>query len=149
VFETIGQAKVSGSAVEARELGYLAESDRIVLGRDRLIAEAKRMALDLAEAGYRPPTRTRNCYAAGQSALATLVVGIHQFKVGGYISEYDATIGRTLAHVLCGGELSAPQWVDEEYLLGLERDAFMQLLGNPKTLERITHMLQTGKPLRN
>lgn len=149
VFETVGQAKVSASAVEAREFGYLADTDRIVLGRDRQIAAAKRMALDLAEAGYRPPVPGKHCYAAGQSAYATLLVGIHQFLAGGYISEYDAEIGRTLARVLASGELSAPQWVDEEYVLRLEREAFLKLLRNPKTMERIGYMLQTGKPLRN
>ncbi len=149
VFETIGQAKVSTSAVEARELGFLASGDRIVLGRDRLIAEAKRMALDLANAGYHPPARGQNCYAAGLPALATLQIGIHQFKVGGYISDYDAEIATVLARVLCGGELSAPQWVDEDYLLGLEREAFLRLLQNQQTQARIGHMLQTGKPLRN
>ncbi|CAA9575950.1 MAG: 3-hydroxyacyl-CoA dehydrogenase [fadN-fadA-fadE operon] / Enoyl-CoA hydratase [fadN-fadA-fadE operon] [uncultured Thermomicrobiales bacterium] len=149
VFETIGQAKVSTSAIEARDLGFLDEGDRIVLGRDRLIAEAKRMALDLAEAGYRPPVPGRNCYAAAEGALGTLTVGIHQFKVGGYISDYDAEIARALARILCGGDLSAPQWVDEEYLLSLERETFLKLLANPKTQERIGHMLQTGKPLRN
>jgi 3-hydroxyacyl-CoA dehydrogenase len=149
VFETIGQAKVSTSAAEARDLGFLAPSDRIVFGRDRLIAEAKRFALDLADAGYHPPTRGANCYALGIGGKATIMLGLHQFKVGGFISDYDAQIGGMLAHVLCGGDLSQPQWVDEEYLLGLERETFMRLLANEKTQERIGHMLQTGKPLRN
>ncbi len=149
VFETIGQAKVSASAVEARELGFLDEGDRIILGRDRLIAEAKRMALDLADAGYRPPVPGKHCYATGLTGLATLQIGIHQFKVGGYISEYDAQIATTLARVLAGGDLSAPQWVDEEYMLRLEREGFLHLLQQPKTQERIAYMLQTSKPLRN
>ena len=149
VFETIGQAKVSTSAVEARDLGFLGPNDRIVLGRDRLIAAAKRMALGLAEGGYRPPVPGKSCYAAGRPALANLLVGIHQLKVGGFISEYDAEIGARLARVLCGGDLSAPQWVSEEYFLALEREAFFWLLQQPKTQERILHLLQTGKPLRN
>ena len=149
IFETIGQAKVSTSAAEARDLGFLAPSDRIVFGRDRLIAEAKRFAIDLAESGYRPPAREPNCYATGAGGKATLRLGVHQFKVGGYISDYDAEIAGILATVLCGGDLSQPQWVDEEYLLGLERQAFGRLLANGKTQERIGHMLQTGKPLRN
>ncbi|HEY8597865.1 MAG TPA: 3-hydroxyacyl-CoA dehydrogenase/enoyl-CoA hydratase family protein [Thermomicrobiales bacterium] len=149
VFETIGQAKVSTSAAEARDLGFLAPSDRVVFGRDRLIAEAKRFALDLADAGYHPPAREPNCYATGAGGKATILLGVRQFKVGGYISEYDAEIAGYLATVLCGGDLSQPQWVDEEYLLGLERQAFMRLLANSKTQERIGHMLQTGKPLRN
>lgn len=149
VLETIGQAKVSTSAIEARELGYLGERDRIVLGRERLIAEAKRMALDLADAGYQPPIRGKSCYAAGQGTLASLIIGVHQFHVGGFLSNHDATLFKELAGVLCGGNLSAPQWVDEEHLLRLERESFLRLLQNPKTQERIAHMLQTGKPLRN
>ena len=149
VFETIGQAKVSTSAAEARDLGFLAASDRIVFGRDRLIAEAKRFALDLADAGYHPPAREPNCYATGAGGKATILLGVRQFKLGGYISEYDAEIAGYLATVLCGGDLSQPQWVDEEYLLSLERQAFMRLLANGKTQERIGHMLKTGKPLRN
>jgi len=149
VFEVISQAKVSASAAEARDFGYLGDHDRIVFGRDRQIAEAKRFALDLADAGYHPPTRGANCYVTGLPGKATIMAGIHQFKVGGYISDYDAQLAGVLAHVICAGDLSAPQWVEEEYLLGLERDAFMRLLANPKTQERIGHMLQTGKPLRN
>ncbi|HET8629628.1 MAG TPA: 3-hydroxyacyl-CoA dehydrogenase/enoyl-CoA hydratase family protein [Thermomicrobiales bacterium] len=149
VFETLGQAKVSGSAAEARDLGYLAAGDRVVLGRDRLLAAAKRMALDLAEAGYRPPAPGPHCYAAGRGAYATLAVGIHQYLAGRFISAYDAEVGRALARVLCGGDLTAPQWVDEDYFLSLERETFMRLLANPKTQERITTMLRTGRPARN
>lgn len=149
VFETIGQAKVSTSAAEARDLGFLAPSDRIVFGKDRLIAEAKRFALDLADAGYRPPAREQSCYATGIGGKATLMLGVYQFKVGGYISDYDAEIAGMLATVLCGGDLSQPQWVSEEYMLDLERQGFMRLLGNEKTQARMMHMLQTGKPLRN
>jgi 3-hydroxyacyl-CoA dehydrogenase len=149
VFDVIGQAKVSASAAEARDFGFLAESDRIVFGKDRQIAEAKRFALDLADAGYHPPTRGANCYATGRPGKATILAGVHQFKVGGFISDYDAQLAGVLAHVICAGDLSAPQWVDEEYMLGLEREAFMKLLAQPKSQERMMHMLQTGKPLRN
>lgn len=149
VFETIGQAKVSTSAAEARDLGFLAPSDRIVFGKDRLIAEARRFALDLADAGYHPPAHEQSCYATGIGGKATLMLGVHQFKVGGYISAYDAEIAGLLATVLCGGELSQPQWVAEEYILALERQTFMRLLGNEQTQARMMHMLQTGKPLRN
>ena len=149
VFETIGQAKVSTSAAEARDLGFLAPGDRIVFGKERLIAEAKRFALDLADAGYHPPAREQSCYAAGIGGKATLLLGVRQFKVGGYISDYDAEIAAMLAAVLCGGDLSQPQWVGEEYILELERQTFMRLLGNEKTQARMMHMLQTGKPLRN
>ncbi len=149
VLQTIGQAKVSTSAVEARELGYLDETVRIILGADRLLAEAKRMALELADAGYTPPLPGATCYAAGRDALANLKIGVHQYRVGRFISEYDAELLNTLAFILCGGDLSAPQWVDEEYFLRLEREAFLRLLGNAKTQARITHMLQTGTPLRN
>lgn len=149
VLQTIGQAKVSTSAVEARELGYLDETARIVMGRDRLLAEAKRVALAMAEAGYTPPVPGKHCYAAGRDALANLRIGIHQYRAGRFISAYDAELLNTLAFVICGGELSAPQWVDEEYLLRLEREAFLRLLGNAKTQARIAHMLATGTPLRN
>ena len=149
ILETLGQAKVSTSATEARELGYLREPDRIVLGRDRLIAEAKRMALGLANAGYQPPLPGKDCYAAGQGALASLLVGIHQYRAGGFISVHDASVLREIATVICGGNLSAPQWVNEDYFLRLEREAFLRLLANHKTQERIKHFLATGKPLRN
>ncbi|MCA1666284.1 MAG: 3-hydroxyacyl-CoA dehydrogenase/enoyl-CoA hydratase family protein [Thermomicrobia bacterium] len=148
IVETIGQAKVSTSAIEARELGYLSDTDRIILGRDRLLMEAKRMALDLA-VDYQPPLPAKNCYAAGQGALAALLVGVHQYRAGGFLSVHDATILREIATVVCGGNLSAPQWVDEAYFLRLEREAFLRLLANHKTQARITHFLETGKPLRN
>ena len=149
ILESIGQAKVSTSAIGARELGYLSDTDRVVLGRDRLLAEAKRMALDLADAGYQPPLPGKHYYAAGQGALAALLVGIHQYRAGGFISVHDATVLREVATVICGGNLSSPQWVAEEYFLRLEREAFLRLLKNHKTQERVMHFLETGKPLRN
>jgi len=99
--------------------------------------------------GYTPPVRDRNCYAAGRDARAALRAAIYNLQQGGYASEYDAYISGQLAHILCGGALSSGQWVDEQYLLDLEREVFVELLAQPKTLERIQHMLSTGKPLRN
>ncbi len=148
VFETIGQAKVGTSAEESRALGFLADCDRVVMNRDHVIAEAKREVLAMAAAGYRPPAPAQ-LYAAGRDVLAALKVGVFMFQTGAYISEYDALIGRKLAHVLCGGEISQPAWVDEQVFLDLEREALLSLCGEPKTIERMWHMLQMGKPLRN
>jgi len=147
-FETIGLAKVATSALEARELGFLTEQDRVVLHPDRLLAAAKREVLELAD-GYRPPAREASVYAAGRPVLAALEIGVQTLVWAGQASEHDALIGRKLARVLCGGELSAPQWVAEDHILALEREAFLELLREPKTMERIQAMLTTGKPLRN
>ncbi|HEX8137057.1 MAG TPA: 3-hydroxyacyl-CoA dehydrogenase NAD-binding domain-containing protein [Pyrinomonadaceae bacterium] len=147
--QTIATAKVSTSATEARALGYLSEADIIIMNRDQQIAEAKRLVLELDEAGYAAPARTRSCYAAGRDAFAALRAGLYIMQQGGYMSEYDLHVSLKVAHVLTGGGLSAGQWVDEQYFLDLEREAFLSLCGEPKTIERITHMLTTGKPLRN
>ncbi|HEX8494963.1 MAG TPA: 3-hydroxyacyl-CoA dehydrogenase/enoyl-CoA hydratase family protein [Pyrinomonadaceae bacterium] len=147
--QTIATAKVSTSAAEARTLGYLSEADIIVMNRDQQIAEAKRLVLELDEAGYVPPARSKTVYAAGRDAFAALRAGLYIMQQGGYMSEYDLHVSLKVAHVLTGGQLSAGQWVDEQYFLDLEREAFVSLCGEPKTRERITHMLTTGKPLRN
>ncbi|MET0624787.1 MAG: 3-hydroxyacyl-CoA dehydrogenase/enoyl-CoA hydratase family protein [Pyrinomonadaceae bacterium] len=148
--QTIAMAKVSTSAAEARTLGYLGEGDLIVMNRDHQLAEAKRLVLELAGAGYAPPARgAKSCYAAGRDALAALRAGLYIMQQGGYMSEYDLHVSRKVAWVLCGGGISSAQWVDEQYFLDLEREAFLSLCVEPKTLERITHMLSTGKPLRN
>lgn len=147
-FEQIGLAKVSTSAEEAREMGFLTECDRVIANPDHVLAEAKRLVLQLVADGYRPPVRAK-LYAAGRDALAALNLAIYSMQQGGYASEHDAKIGRKLAHILCGGDLSSPQWVDEQYFLDLEREAFLSLAGEPKTQERLWHMLQQGKPLRN
>jgi 3-hydroxyacyl-CoA dehydrogenase len=147
VFETIGTAKVSTSAIEARELGFFDEDDRVVMHPDHLLAAAKREALALAE-GYEPPARAK-LYAAGATALAALELGVQTMRWGGYASEHDAVIGKALARVLTGGELSSPQWLDEQHFLDLEREAFVALAVTPKSLERIQAMLMTRKPLRN
>jgi 3-hydroxyacyl-CoA dehydrogenase len=149
VLQTIGMAKVSTSAEEARALGFLSSADRVVMNRDHLLYEAKREALELAENGYAAPAREANCYAGGRDVRAGLRAGIHQLQQGGYASEYDAFITNRLAHVLSGGDLTSAQWVDEQYLLDCERAVFVELLQQPKTHERIEHMLKTGKPLRN
>ncbi|NOX63756.1 MAG: 3-hydroxyacyl-CoA dehydrogenase/enoyl-CoA hydratase family protein [Chloroflexi bacterium] len=146
---TIATAKIATSAAEARDLGFLAACDRIVMNRDHLIAEAKAEVLAMAATGYRPQFTAKNCYAAGRDALATLRVYIYLQKEAGYISEHDAKVAEKVAYVVCGGELSRPQWVDEDYFLDLEREALLSLAGEPLTQARLWHMLQTGKPLRN
>jgi 3-hydroxyacyl-CoA dehydrogenase len=148
VFEQIGLAKFSTSAAEAREMGFLAPCDRIIANRDHLIAEAKREALHMVASGYRP-LMPEKIYAAGRDLLAALRAQIFMLRDGGYASEYDAYIANKLGYILCGGDLSEPTWVDEQYILDLERAAALELIQNPKTIERIFHMLSTGKPLRN
>jgi 3-hydroxyacyl-CoA dehydrogenase len=148
--QTIATAKVSTSAAEARTFGYLADADLIVMNRDHQLAEAKRLVLELSDAGYAPPVRgAKNCYAAGRDALAALRAGLYIMQQGDYMSEYDLHVSQKVAWVLCGGSVSSAQWVDEQYFLDLEREAFVSLCGEPKTIERIAHMLSTGKPLRN
>ncbi len=150
VFEAIALAKVSESGQAARALGYLDAADPIIPNTDHLIGYAKQAALDLADMGYTAPDRnTPSVYALGSKGKAALFAGIAQLRWGRYISDYDALIAHKLAHVLCGGDLSAPQWVPEQYILDLERAAFIELLGERKTQERIAYMLQNGKPLRN
>jgi 3-hydroxyacyl-CoA dehydrogenase len=148
IFEQIALAKVSTSAMQGREMGFLTNADRIVMNRDTLIAEAKRTTLDLIEGGYTPQSIGK-VWAAGRDARAALHIGIFGLHDGKYASDHDAKIARKLANVLCGGDLSAPGWVDEQYILDLEREAFLSLVGEFKTQERMQHTLQTGKPLRN
>lgn len=147
VFEAIATAKVSTSAKEARELGFLSADDRIVMNRSHLLGEAKKTALQLA-AGY-TPRQPGKVWAAGRDAYAALLLGIEGFREGRYATDYDAHISKKLAYVLTGGALSQPQWVSEQYILDLEREAFLSLVTEPKTMERISHMLQFNKPLRN
>ena len=129
-------------------MGFLDEDDRVVMNSDHLLSTAKHEVLDLAD-GYIPPERGNNVYAAGKTARAALEVGVKTLQWGRYASEYDGVVAGHAARVLTGGDLSLPQWVSEEYLLKLEREAFLDLLKNEKTQERIAHMLETGKPLRN
>ncbi len=147
IAETIGQAKVSSSAKEARGLGFLRENDRISMNPDRLLADAKDLALDMARA-YTPPLRAQ-VRVGGEAAFALLKLGIWSYRQGGYISDYDVTVLEKVAHVISGGRLTGEQTVPEQYILDLEREAFLSLCGNPKTQERIQYTLKTGKPLRN
>lgn len=149
-FLTIGQAKVSTSAVEAAELGYLQEGKYgITMNRSRLLADAKAQAKALADAGYTPPAPREDIQVLGNQGLGIVYVGAHSMKSGNYISEHDQKISEKLGWVMCGGNLSAPTTVSEQYLLDMEREAFLALCAEKKTLERIQHMLTTGKPLRN
>jgi 3-hydroxyacyl-CoA dehydrogenase len=150
VFETIAYAKVSESAFVARERGFLGPCDSIVLNDDDLIGIAKATAIHLAETGYTPPDRNAaSIYAIGRRGKAAMEMTVNNLRWGSYITDHDALIARKLAHVLCGGDLSTPQWVTEQYILDLEREAFCSLLGEPKTQERISYMLKYAKPLRN
>jgi 3-hydroxyacyl-CoA dehydrogenase len=147
-FETIALGKVSGSAHEAKAMGLLRHDDGISMNHDRLIAAAKASVLQIAAAGYQKPEPAK-LLALGNRGLATLKIGMHQMKRGGFISDHDFAIGCKLAFILCGGDCNSVQDVSEEYVLDLEREAFLSLCGERKTLERIQHMLKTGKPLRN
>jgi 3-hydroxyacyl-CoA dehydrogenase len=148
IFTQVATAQVSTSAWEARDLGYLLDSDTIVMNGDQRLARAKQKALALVAAGARPP-EVEKVYAAGRDALNVLKLGVLGFVWGNNASEYDAHIGRKLAYVLCGGDLSAGTWVDPWYILDLEREALISLLGEQKTRDRMAYMLKTGKPLRN
>ena len=141
-------ARVSGSALEARALGFLSDDDSIVMNPEHVLSAAKGEVLELAE-DYAPPRRNRNVYAAGRWARAALEVGVKTLQWGRYASEYDGVIGTDIARVLTGGDLSLPQWVPEEHLLELEKQAFLALLRNDKTQARIVAMLESDKPLRN
>jgi 3-hydroxyacyl-CoA dehydrogenase len=148
-FETIALAKVATSAEEARDLGFLSIDDSISMNRDRLIADAKKEVQALAASGYVQPQQRTDILALGNPALATLKLGVHMMKRAGYISDHDALIGEKLARILTGGDLNHTTRVSEQYLLDLEREAFLSLIGTRKTQDRIAHMLKTGKPLRN
>ncbi len=148
-FETIALAKVATSAEEAKSLGFLSADDTISMNQDRVIADAKKEVLSWAASGYVAPQQRTDILALGLSALSTLKLGIHQMQRAGYISDHDAEIGKQLARILTGGDLNHPTRVSEQYLLDLEREAFLSLVSTRKTQERLAHMLKTGKPLRN
>jgi 3-hydroxyacyl-CoA dehydrogenase len=148
-FETIGMAKVATSAREARDLRFLRDVDGFTMNRDRLISDAKATVLGMAMAGHDPGRPLTDIPVMGRAGIAALEVGLFNFVDAKQISEHDSKIGRKLANILCGGELTGTQTVSEQYLLDLEREAFLSLLGERKTLERIQHMLKTGRPLRN
>jgi 3-hydroxyacyl-CoA dehydrogenase len=147
--ETIAMAKVSTSAAEARALGLLTASDRITLNRERLLLDAKAQALALADAGYSAPQVRTQIPAPGTPMLAMLQTGIFMMGEAGFASEHDQKVARWVAYILCGGKVTAGSLVSEQYLLDLEREAFLSLCGERKTQERIAFTLKTGKPLRN
>jgi 3-hydroxyacyl-CoA dehydrogenase len=148
IFQNIATAKVSTSAEEARDLGFLRPSDQISMNRDRLVADAKQTALSMVRAGYHAPAPAE-IRVLGEEFLSAAKLGIHMLVRGEYASEYDAVIARKLAYILAGGSITAPQSVSEQYMLDLEREAFVSLCGERKTQERMAHTLKTGKPLRN
>ncbi|HLX00785.1 MAG TPA: enoyl-CoA hydratase-related protein, partial [Trinickia sp.] len=148
-FENAAMAKVSGSALEARSMGYLKPSDTIVFNVFELLDTAKKEARALAAAGYRPPLRATQIPVAGRSAISTIKAQLVNMRDGGFISAHDYLIASRIAEAICGGDVEAGSLVDEEWLLTLERRAFVDLLGTQKTQERIMGMLQTGKPVRN
>ncbi|MDO6675857.1 3-hydroxyacyl-CoA dehydrogenase NAD-binding domain-containing protein [Tenacibaculum sp. 1_MG-2023] len=149
-FLTIGMAKVATSAYEAYDLNLLQKGkDVVVVNKDRQIAEAKKHAILLAEAGYTQPVKRKDVLVLGKQALGMFLVGTDSMEASKYISEHDQKIANKLAYVMAGGDLSEPTKVTEQYLLDLEREAFLSLTTERKTLERIQHMLKTGKPLRN
>lgn len=148
-FETIAFARVSASAPDAQRLGYLRPVDAVTMNTERLIADAKARALQRVADGYQPPPPRTGIAVGGDAVLAPLKLGIHLAWRAGRISDYDAVIGRKLATIMAGGTLPHPSIVTEQQLLDLEREAFLSLLGERKTQERIQHTLKTGKPLRN
>lgn len=149
-FLTIGMAKVSTSAYEAYDLNILQKGkDIVVVNPDRQLAMAKKHALLMAENGYTQPIHRTDIKVLGKQALGAFLVGTDQMLAGKYISEHDKKIANKLAYVMAGGDLSAASYVSEQYLLDLEREAFLSLTGERKTLERLEHMLKKGKPLRN
>jgi 3-hydroxyacyl-CoA dehydrogenase len=148
-FELTAMGKVATSAVEALHWGVLRSTDRIVMNNDRLIEEAKQTVLRMAREGYVQPQPRQDVLVLGEAALTKFKLGIHMMKRGGYISDHDALIGTKIAEVLSGGNLTRPTRVSEQYLLDLEREAFVSLCGTRATQERIAYMLKNGKPLRN
>jgi 3-hydroxyacyl-CoA dehydrogenase len=148
-FETIAMAKVSTSAVDARALGFLRPADEITMNRARLLTDAAARARALADAGYSAPVVRADVPAPGESVLATLKLAVWTMHEGGFISEHDAKVANWAAYALCGGKVQPGTLVSEQYLLDLEREAFLSLCGEKKTQERIAFTLKTGKPLRN
>ena len=149
-FLTIGMAKVATSAYEAFDLGLLQKGkDVVVVNKERQIAQAKQHALLMAESGYTQPAKRKDVLVLGKQALGMFLVGTDSMEASHYISEHDKKIANKLAYVMAGGDLSEPTKVTEQYLLDIEREAFLSLTSERKTLERIQHMLKTGKPLRN
>jgi 3-hydroxyacyl-CoA dehydrogenase len=149
VFETIAMAKVSSSAYEARSMRLLNKEDGISMNRDRLLFDAKNDVRALVSSGYSAPVMTASIVAPGRSVLATLKLGVYLMREGEFISDHDVKIANQIARVLAGGDVNPGTLISEDYLLDLEREAFLSLCGEAKTTERISYTLKTGKPLRN
>ncbi len=148
IIELIAMAKTATSAEEARTFGFLSPCDRIVPNQDHLLSEAKKEVMNLINSGYRPPLPEK-IYAAGRDSLAALKVGLYMYQEGKFMTDHHVLIANKAGHVMTGGEISKPAWVDEQYILDLEREAFLSLCGEEKTQERMWHFLKTGKPLLN
>jgi 3-hydroxyacyl-CoA dehydrogenase len=148
IIELIAMGKVASSSEEAREFGFLNSCDRVVFNRDHLLAEAKKEVLNMVNTGYIPPLPEK-IYAAGRDALAAAKVQLYMFQEGNFMTDHHVLIANKSAHVITGGEISKPTWVDEQYILDLEREAFLSLCGEEKTQDRMWHFLRTGKPLFN
>ena len=149
-FLTIATAKVATSGHEAFDLGiYRKGLDEIVMNQSRRVSEAKRSVIELADSGYVMPVQRKDVKVLGRSALGALYAGVHGMWRAGYATDHDITVAKKLAYVMCGGDLSEPTFVSEQYLLDLEREAFLSLCGEKKTLERIQSVLKSGKPVRN
>jgi 3-hydroxyacyl-CoA dehydrogenase len=148
-FEQIGFAKVSTSVEEARRFHYLRPSDNVSMNRERQVADAKGDVLEMVRSGYQAGRPRKNIKVLGETGRAIMMLGVHMGLRGGYMSEHDALVGRKLAHILAGGAITGTPEVSEQYLLDLEREAFLSLLGQKKTQERMAYTLKTGKPLRN
>ena len=148
-FETIATAKVATSAHEARGLGFLSDSDRITMNRERVLSDAKARALEMVKGGYEPPVMRTDIPAPGENILAALKMGVYLMRQGDFISDHEQKMGNKIAEVLCGGNVTPGTPVSEQYLLDLEREAFKSLCGERKTQERIQYTLKTGKTLRN
>ncbi len=148
VFETIAMAKVSSSAAEACEWNFLSKQDGITMNSDHLLHDAKQAVISLYDQGYRPPVR-KKVPVVGETGYAAMLLGAQSMYHSGYISEHDLKIAKKLAYVIAGGKVPYGTEVDEQYLLDLEREAFLSLVGEPKSQARMQHMLVKGKPLRN
>lgn len=148
-FMDIATGRVATSAEEARDMHILRSGDRVSISKKRLIADARRTALDLAELGYQKPVPREDIRVQGKGGMALFLSGIYGMRRGDYISDHDVKIAEKIAYVMNGGDLSAPSMVSEQYLLDLEREAFLSLCGERKTLERIESILNKGKTLRN
>ena len=149
VFETIAMAKVSTSAIDARSLRIIEDIDSISMNRSRLVSDAKAQALRLVRSGYTAPILRTDIPAPGDTIQATLKLGVYLMREAEYISDHDAKVAKHVAHILTGGDVTPGTLLSEQMLLDLEREAFLSLCGEPKTVERIQFTLKTGKPLRN